>query len=292
MPELLLLAIGLGMAGAVVLAPLWQTRPAAAIADDDREAAELRHRVALEALRDVEADRRAGSLDDASYAAQLAEAETRAAETRAAETHAALEPAIGSPPRPGGSLRRTAMAAAAVIGAVLLAGSLVPPPVGVATRTVTNEALAQTQAAEDARQERIRRLTDAIAAAPDDTESLSDLADAYLAGSSVRDLVAAASALQLLIALEPGRADAYERIVSAYLRAGDAANARAALDSYSEIPTADPVEVAFLDGLVALRGEGDPTAAIEAFERFLDLAPDDPRAGMVRGLKDEAAGAP
>jgi tetratricopeptide (TPR) repeat protein len=164
--------------------------------------------------------------------------------------------------------------------------------VGVGTRTVTNEALAQTQAAEEARQERIRQLTDAIAAAPDDTQSLSDLADAYLAGSSERDLVAAASALQLLIALEPDRADAYERIISAYLRAGDAENARAALDSYSEIPTADPVEVAFLDGLVALRGEGDPTAAIEAFERFLDLAPDDPRVGMVRGLRDEAAGVP
>ncbi len=285
MPELILLAIGLGVAGAVVLAPLWRARPAAAIPDDDREAAELRHRVALEALRDVEADRRAGSLDDAAYAAQLAEAEAHAAETRVA-----LGPAVSSPPRPGRSLRRSAIVAAGVIGAVLLAGSLVPPPVGVGTRTITNEGLARAEAAEEARQERIRELTDAIAAAPDDTESLSDLADAYLAGSSERDLVAAASALQLLISLEPDRADAYERIVSAYLRAGDAANARAALDSYAEIPTADPVEVAFLEGLVALRGEGDPAAAIEAFDRFLERAPDDPRAGMVRGLRDEASG--
>jgi hypothetical protein len=27
---------------------------------------------------------------------------------------------------------------------------------------------------------------------------------------------------------------------------------------------------------------------VEAFDRFLKLAPDDPRAGMVRGLRDEA----
>lgn len=287
MPELLLLAIGLGAVGAVVLAPLWRARAAAEIPDDDREAAELRHRVALEALRDVEADRRAGSLDDAAYAAQLAEAEAHAAETRAAE-----EQTVESSRSPARSLRSAAMVAAAVIGAVLLAGSLVPPPVGVATRTVSNEALAQAQAAEEARQERIRELTDAIAAAPEDPERVSDLADAYLAGSSERDLVSAAAALQLLIALEPGRADAYERIISAYLRAGDATNARAALDAYAEIPTADLVEVAFLDGLVALRGEDDPAAAIDAFDRFLELAPDDPRVGMVRGLRDEAARAP
>ena len=51
--------------------------------------------------------------------------------------------------------------------------------------------------------------------------------------------------------------------------------------------TADPVEVAFLDGLIALSGEDDPERAIRAFDRFLELAPDDPRAPMVHGLRDE-----
>ena len=68
-------------------------------------------------------------------------------------------------------------------------------------------------------------------------------------------------------------------------------NARAVHDSYADVATADPVELAFFDGLIALRGENDAAAALEAFERFLELAPDDPRAGMVRGLRDEAAGA-
>jgi hypothetical protein len=51
------------------------------------------------------------------------------------------------------------------------------------------------------------------------------------------------------------------------------------------------VEVAFLDGLIALRAERDQDAAIAAFDRFLELAPDDERAGMVQRLRDEAADA-
>jgi tetratricopeptide (TPR) repeat protein len=95
----------------------------------------------------------------------------------------------------------------------------------------------------------------------------------------------------VLIDLEPDRADAYERIMAAYLRAGDYANARAAYDSYLELDAADPVEAAFFDGLIALRGEDDPARAEAAFDRFLELAPDDPRAGMIEGLREEAAGA-
>jgi hypothetical protein len=49
------------------------------------------------------------------------------------------------------------------------------------------------------------------------------------------------------------------------------------------------VEVAFLDGLIALRAERDPGAAVAAFDRFLELAPDDERAVMVERLRDEAA---
>ena len=285
MPEVLLLAIGLLVAGAAVLAPLW--RPTAVAVPDD-DAAALRHRVALEALRDVEADRRAGSLDDAAYAAQLADAEGRAAETRAA-----LDRGGGHSPAPApGSARRTwPLVIAATIAGVLIIGSLVPAT-GIASRTVIDEALAAAEAAQLAREHRIEELTAALAEDPTDTGVLSELADAYLAGSSGADLVAAASALQLLIALEPERADAYERIMSAYLRAGDGANARAAHDAYLALRTADPAEAAFFDGLIALRGEGDPAGAAEAFDRFLELAPDDPRAEMVQALRDDASSAP
>ena len=56
----------------------------------EAEARALRHRVALEGLLDVEADRRAGSLDDASYERERAEAEARAAATLEAPPAAAV----------------------------------------------------------------------------------------------------------------------------------------------------------------------------------------------------------
>lgn len=283
MPEPILLLAVLLIAGAVVLWPL--RRPATSVAvDADRDAAAVRHRVALEALRDVEADRRAGSLDERGYAEQLAEAETRAAET-AAEL-GANPPVATSEPRSGGV--RHAIVAAGFLGVALFAGSLLPVA-GIANSTDVNEGLAAAEAAEASRQDRIEGLLDGIAADPEDTEVLSDLADAYLAGTAVDDLARAAAALQVLIALEPDRADAYERLIGAYLRAGDVGNARRAFESYEARETADPVELAFLDGLIALR-EGDAERAHAALDRFLELAPDDPRAAMVRGLRNDAEG--
>jgi tetratricopeptide (TPR) repeat protein len=250
----------------------------------------VRHRVALEALRDVDADRRAGSLDERGYAEQLADAEARAAETVA--QLAAARPALPTEASRTGT--RAAVVVAGVIGAMLMLGSLLPVA-DIVSQTVVNEELAAAEASEAARRAEIVRLLDDLAADPENPETLSDLADAYLAGSSADDLARAAAALQVLIALEPDRADAYERVIGAYLRAGDFTNARRALDSYEGRETADPVEVAFLDGIIALRGEGDPDRALAAFDRFLELVPDDPRAGMIRGLRaeaEEAASAP
>jgi tetratricopeptide (TPR) repeat protein len=284
MPELLALLVGLLIAGAWILRPLLRL-PSASVSDAEVDAAIVRHRVAMESLLDVEADHRAGSLDEAAYAEQLAAAEARAASTRGAlerATHATLaEPARRGNPRAG-------LVAAAAIGMAIVAGAVIPGT-GIANHTVVNQALAAAQATEANRQAGIADLLDELGQDPRDTEVLSDLADAYLEGTSSDDLVRAAVALTVLIELDPDRPDAYERIIAAYLRAGDAANARAAHASYAALPTADPVEVAFLDGLIALRGEGDSTAALTAFDRFLELAPHDPRAGMVRGLRDEAA---
>ena len=286
MPEQVILLAVLLVVGFLVLAPL--RRPAGPIPEDvERDAAAVRHRVALEALRDVETDRRAGSLDERGYAEQLAEAEARAA-----ATGAALEATSSAPPtrtQPVGG--RAAVVAAALVGAVLVGGSWLPET-GIANSTDLNEGLAATVAAESARQAELDRLLEALGSDPEDPDTLSDLADAYLAGSTGDDLVRAAAALQVLIALEPDRADGYERLIGVYLRAGDFENGQRALDSYEERDTADPVEIAFFDGLIALTGENDPDRALAAFEQFLELAPDDSRAEMIRGLRAQAEEGP
>ena len=286
MPETAILIAALVALGAIVLWPLRASWTGPPDADDDREAAALRHRAALEALRDVEADRRGGLLDDDAYATELAEAERRAVAARAPEG-----PAAGtaeSAPAPRSAPRRLAFVAAAAIG-VGIAGASLVPGTGVANSTVTNRALAEAEVREGIRQERIGDLLEALADDGKNPDTLSELADLYLAGTSREDLAVAATLLRGLIDVEPYRADAYERIIAAYLRAGDHANARAALEAYDEVPSADPVEIAFFDGIIALRGERDAAEAVKAFDRFLELAPDDPRAEMIEGLREEAS---
>ena len=288
MPEPLVLLVGLLIGAAFVVPPLRQRRVEGPTVEDDRDAAAVRHRVAIETLRDVEADRSAGSLDDAAYADQLSQAEARAAATRAALEQPMPQPARRHTPERG---RRLGLAAAGTIGALLMVGAVIPAT-GLGNRVVVNQALADAQTGEAERQDRIVQLLGSLDPDAPDAATLSALADAYLAGSTGDDLVRAAVTLRLLVEVEPDRADAYERLMTAYLRAGDYRNARAVHDSYATVATADPVELAFFDGLIALRGENDAAAALEALQRFLELAPDDARAGMVRGLRDEAAGAP
>jgi tetratricopeptide (TPR) repeat protein len=123
---------------------------------------------------------------------------------------------------------------------------------------------------------------------PDDEAALSDLADAYLAGSSAEDLQRAALVLLALIGLSPDDPDPYGRLITAYIRAEDWPDATGATDAMAELDPDSP-DVPFFRGLIAWRGEGDAAAAIDAFDAFLAAAPDDPRVPMIRALRAEAA---
>ncbi len=281
-------ALLLILAGATAMAIGWPLRRGTPQLPHrvDTEGPELRHRVALETLHDVEADRRAGSLDDVSYARQRDEAEDRAASTLA-ELEAAG--AGGPEPLPKAGGRRAAAWLASVLGVALIVGFALPDPIGLGERTVVDQALADAQTQEAARLADIQRLLGELAADPRSTTVLSDLADAYLAGSLAEELRRAAVALQVLISLEPGNRSAYRRLVTAYITAGDWADARAATDSYAGIAANEP-DIPFFRGLIALRTDNDTAEAIRQFDRFLQLAPDDPRAAMVRSLRADAAG--
>ena len=288
MPDLgqwaLLAVIGLVVAVATAW-PLLRARSSVALdAQPEAEARALRHRVALDALLDVEADRRAGSLDDASYQRERAEAEARAAET--------LEPpsAAATPPTPPAVPRRRAIAAiGAVVALALVAGFALPGSIGLGQRTVVNQPLADQLAREADRQAEIQRLLGLFEANPDDPRVVSDLADAYLAGSSAEDLQRAAVALQVLLALEPENHSAYRRLINAYIVTGYYDDAQATTDAYANIADADEPDIPFYRGLIAFR-RGDHAAAIRQFDLFLELAPDDGRATMVSSLRAEAAG--
>jgi cytochrome c-type biogenesis protein CcmI len=288
MPDLaqwaLLVVVGLAVAAAIAWPLLRRGSPTVAPeALAEAEARALRHRVALDALLDVEADRRAGSLDDASYERERAEAEARAADT--------LEPAP-LPPSPAASTgtgRGMTAALGGLVALALLVGYALPGSIGLGQRTVVNQALADALAQEADRQAEIQRLLELFDANPRDPEVVSHLADAYLAGGSLEDLQRAAAALQLLLGLEPENHSAYRRLINAYLITAHYDDAQATTDSYALIAGPDEPDIPFYRGLIAFR-RGDYATAVQEFDRFLALAPDDGRASMISSLRAEAAG--
>jgi cytochrome c-type biogenesis protein CcmH len=288
MPDLaqwaLLVVIGLTVAGAIAW-PLLRRGSSTVMFNTqvEAEARALRHRVAMDALLDVEADRRAGSLDDASYERERAEAEARAAET--------LEPVAANPSVPlaiGGNARPMVAALATLVAFAVLVGFALPGSIGLGQRTVVNQALADQIAQEADRQAEIQRLLGLFEANPKDAQVVSDLADAYLAGGSGEDLQRAAVALQILLALEPENQSAYRRLINAYLVTAHYDDAQATTDSYAAIADPDEPDIPFYRGVIAFR-RGDNATAVEQFDRFLQLAPDDGRGPMVRSLRAEAA---
>jgi len=297
MPDLgqlaLLVLIGVPLAVAVSR-PLRRVESATDVGSrHDLDALALRRRIAYEALRDLEIDRRAGNLHVRQYLRMRSELELRAAAALAdlenAAGHAAF---VGAVPethawRTG---RRLSAGIGTALAVVLVVGFALPQPVSLANRTVVNEPLAAARAAEEARTNEIERLLRELQTAEEpDPETLSKLADAYLAGNAPEDLRRAAFALLAVIQLRPDDSEPRARIVTAYLRAGDYENAAEATDALEAIAP-ESVDVAFFRGLIALRGTGDQAAAVEAFDEFLRAAPDDPRAAMVRSLRAEATG--
>jgi tetratricopeptide (TPR) repeat protein len=288
---LLLLVIGSAVAAAIGwpwLARSSTSSPEVARHDD---ADAVRHRLALEALRDVETDYRAGSLDAASYETQRAEAEAHAAATlRALEGAATSEAAAPADRGINPDHRRPLALVAALLAAGLVVGFALPQPLGLGERTSINQPLADAIASEEARQAEIQSMLGRIAADERDADALSALADAYLAGGSAEDRQRGAVALLALIGLQPENASAYRRLITAYMNAGDWIDARAALDAYADFAGPQAADIPFFRGLLALRADEDADEAIRQFDLFLELAPDDPRAPMIRSLRAEAAG--
>ncbi|HEX2222395.1 MAG TPA: hypothetical protein VHK06_07700, partial [Candidatus Limnocylindria bacterium] len=274
------------VAAALVARPLLGRSAAGGPADAHAEAdaldeTALRHRVALEALRDVEADRRAGSLDEPAYLRLRAEAEAEAARTLTElDRRRAAAPHHAGPTRDRVA-RRVVAGAGLALGAAVLGGYLLPPPAGLASQTV------------DVRERALERAVARVEANPRDPQALSQLADALLATGDADDRARGARVLIGLIGLQPQNVDAYRRLITAYVEAGDYRNAAAATESLADVAPPGAPDVPFFRALIA-RAEGRTDDASRELERFLGLAPDDPRARMARRLLDElrAGGAP
>jgi cytochrome c-type biogenesis protein CcmH/NrfG len=293
--ELLVLAGVAGACTALVGVPLARLRShgserSAPEGNDDLATLDVRHRIALEAVRDVEADRRAGSLDEAGYAALREEAEIQAARTLAAlETEQKSAGARTRAPSVHPRARRVAVGAGVVLLALLGVGSFLPAPWTLANQTVVNEQLAASERAEANRQALIHRLLTELSVHPNDAPRLVALARAYLDSGTDLDRQRAAIVLLEALKVDPKSQDAYRLLITAYITSGDYTDAAAATDAFAKVAP-NSADVAFFRGLIAYQGSGDRSGAVRWFDRFLQLAPSDPRAAMVRSLRAEAAG--
>jgi cytochrome c-type biogenesis protein CcmH/NrfG len=293
LPILLVVAAG---AAVFVAAPFLNRRLSEApLPRDDASALSVRHRIAIETLRDVEADRRAGLLDDASYAALQAEAEERAAQTLAdleatgRGDEAAAPADAKAPVRRRWSSRRVAAIVGGGLAILLVGGSLLPAPFSLANGVIVDQQLAAAQAAERTRQTEITQLRRQLITRPNDPATLVRLATLYLDGGSDGDRQTAARLLLFAIGLDKNTAEAYRLLISTYISSGDYSDAAKATDAFARIAANSP-DVAFFRGIIALQGTRDRQAAVRWFDVFLKAAPNDPRAAMVRSLRAEAAG--
>jgi hypothetical protein len=170
-----------------------------------------------------------------------------------------------SPPRQPtartGRCGRAAPVAAGVVGGVLVVGSLLPFSGHRQLDGRQRGARRGSRWPSPPARAEIDRLLEALGADPENPDTLSDLADAYLAGSTGDDLARAAAALP---GADRAGAGPCRRLRAAHwcVFAGGRLRGRpgALLDSYRKRETADPVEVAFFDGLIALSGENDRRA--------------------------------
>jgi tetratricopeptide (TPR) repeat protein len=291
MPDLaqLVLLLALGCLAAIVVALPLLRAPDADVASEhagEHEALALRYRVALEALRDVEADRRAGSLDEAGYATQRAEAEQTAAraladlEAAAAAPAAATAAALAAPVTARRVVPRRALGLVGVaLAALLVIGFFVPAPIGLANPLV------------DTRRQAIDTALARLKDDPRDTQALSNLAAVYSSGSTYEDMQRAAAAYIALITLQPDNTDAYNRLITVYIRVADWKDASATTDALAKVAP-NSVDVPFFRGLIALQGSNDVATAREEFAKFEKLAPDDPRVSMVRALLEHTSPSP
>jgi cytochrome c-type biogenesis protein CcmH/NrfG len=296
MPDLLqlvILVLVLLAAGLVVAGPLlWPVQASVEppLPEEDAAGLALRHRIAVESLRDVEADHRAGSLDEQGYELARADAEERAARTLAALEEARPLRSGGAPGESRGS--RSSRKIAGVLGAgivvLVLAGYFLPAPLTLANGTVVNAQLAAQQASEAARQEAIKRLQASLATKAN-APGLVQLANLYMQGGDAAGNQRAAQLLIAAITLDSKSSDAYQLLITAYIRAGDYVDATAATSAYAKIAPSSP-DIPFFRGLIAYQGSGDRAAAVRWFDAFLKAAPNDERVPMVRSLRAEAAG--
>ncbi len=257
--------------------------------------AEEERRSALRALRDLERDREAGSIEEEEYASLRAETEARAVATlrsvNAISAANALKPRRAAEPPWSGNGSGTAPRRRRVLPTILVGGLVLAAVVSVLVSTAGTRQPGQpltggipgsgSGASSDAAlsffEQRVRRY-------PGDLAARLDLAERYLQGGRIRPAID-----QYLAALQidPRNTEARATLGFVVYRAGRAAEG---LKIVNQALAADPSypEALFFKGLILLRGLDRPGPSVEVFRAYLRAAPFGARRAEARRLLGEA----
>jgi cytochrome c-type biogenesis protein CcmH/NrfG len=236
----------------------------------------------LRSLADLEEARASGALEDADYGRMRRDTEGRIARLLRAIDERDLgppgAPAVAAEPRGPARVPPWAVATllAATVGAVLVAGLLRDAELAPA-------APAPAAGADDP----FAFFEQRVAEHPDDIAARLDLAHRYLdAGRIDESLAEYAVALEL----DPDDAEAHAH-VGMILYLADRPDEGLAEVDHALDTAPDYPEALFLRGVILLEGLGRPAGAIEAFERYLEVAPFGAERDAAESLIEEAQAA-
>ena len=138
-------------------------------------------------------------------------------------------------------------------------------------------------------EERLAAYQAVLAQNPTDIEAMMGAANVY---QQMGNFPAAAMYLENVVVLDPGRKDIYLRLANLYLHA-DMSDFRSAVTVLNKATSVDPTnpDVFLMLGMAQNR-LGNTEAAILAWQKYLQLAPDGDMAGVVQEQIDELSKRP
>jgi cytochrome c-type biogenesis protein CcmH len=247
------------------------------------ERVEAEREFLFRSLDDLEAERAAGNIDDATYERLHSDYTARAAASLRAGTGGPPEPPDPATVAPPVSTRRRVLTvggivAFGVIVAIVLTSALggrMPGQTGSGNTDTVSQA------------ERQATLERAIRETPDDPQAHLALARFLMAREQYPEAFAEFASVTTI---DPNIAEAQAYSGWLLYLAGRIDDAIVRLDAAIAADETYP-DAHFFKGVALFRGKSDAAGAIPQFQRYLTLVPDSPLSDQVRGLLAEAVAA-
>jgi cytochrome c-type biogenesis protein CcmH/NrfG len=253
------------------------------VSDTDQDLEAEQREFLLRSLDDLEAERAAGNIDDATYQKLHDDYTARAAiAVRAMRDGTDVDPdATAAAPQ---TARHRVFVVGGLIAFAIVAATTMAFALGARLPGGTVTGNSQAQSSDVSTKERREALQAAVSAKPDDPEARLALARFQM---GQRNLAAALDSFRAAAGLDPANAEPYAYSGWIIRLQGFPTEAMQLLDKAVTVDSSYP-DAHFFRGYVLLNDLKEPKRAIPEFQQYLVAAPDSPLAEQVRQLLAEA----